>query len=181
MDVVSRKKSAISRFRSGCAMIRCKGAIQAPMGMGCFAVCGGISSGERIMAVPMEQLGVMSCRMACSAFICHQFLKLMFRPGGLAELKGRRRRFSGGKVFGKNTGTLWVRMIFPESPAGAPTLPHREKAFGTFARQFLQALRCWNIRGAGFFLAFMVSEDLSGTEMKGAARQTARSIHAHNN
>ena len=72
-------------------------------------------------------------------------------------------------------------MIFPESPAGAPTLPHREKAFGTFARQFLQALRCWNIRGAGFFLAFVVSEDFSGTEMKGAARQAARFIGAHNN
>lgn len=50
-------------------MIRCKGAIQAPMGMDCFIVCGGISSGERIMAVLMEQLGVMSCRMAGSAFI----------------------------------------------------------------------------------------------------------------
>lgn len=105
MDVVSRKKSAISRFRSGCAMIRCKGAIQAPMGMDCFVVCGGISSGERIMAVLMEHPDVMSCRVAGSAFIFHQFLKLMFRPGGLAELKDRRRRFSGGKVFGENTGT----------------------------------------------------------------------------
>ena len=73
MDVVSRKKSAISRFRSGCAMIRCRGAIHAPMGMGCFVACGGISSGERIMAVLMEQLGVMSCRAACSAFIFINF------------------------------------------------------------------------------------------------------------
>ena len=95
----------------------------------------------------------------------HQFLKLMFRPGGLAGLKGRRRRFSGGKVFGENTGTLWVRMIFPESPAGAPTLPHREKAFDTFARQFLQALRCWNIRGAGFSALSFALENLFGVRL----------------
>ena len=73
MDVVSRKKSAISRFRSGSEMIRCKGAIQAPMGMGCFAVCGGISSGERIMAVLMGHPDVMSCRIAGLAFIFINF------------------------------------------------------------------------------------------------------------
>lgn len=89
----------------------------------------------------------------------------MFRPGGLAGTKGQATKVFGRQGFRGKYRNPKVRMIFPESPAGAPTLPHREKAFGTFARQFPQALRCWNIRGAGFSALSFALENLFGMRL----------------
>lgn len=69
--------------------------------------------------------------------------------------KGQATKVFGRQGFRGKYRNPKVRMIFPESPAGAPALPHREKAFDTFARQFLQALRCWNIRDTGSIVAYL--------------------------